>query len=207
FDLDSNLDGFCLIFTETYFVECLRTLPKEFVFRLFNPELLSPAVDIADDSDFLTYFQLLNLEYKNNRPFNKKVILESLFAILISKLEEVKQKQSTRELDDSKIVLFKRFTSLIEEHFSAQRSAQFYARELAITYKHLNVVCKEVINKTAKNVIDDFIILQAKRSLINSEIKSSELAYKLGFDDPTNFTKYFKKKTGLTPNSFKNNVK
>ena len=54
----------------------------------------------------------------------------------------------------------------------------------------------------SQKVIDDYIILQAKRNLINSSLKSTELAYKLGFEDPTNFTKYFKKNTGLTPNSF-----
>ena len=204
FELSGDLDGFCLIFTEAYFVECFRTLPSEFVFRLFNPELLSPVVNVEEESDFLTYFNLLNLEYNNGRPFNKKSILDSLFVILISKLEEIKQAQSTRKLDDSKIRLFKRFTSLIETNFSNERSAQFYATELAITYKHLNAISKEVINKTAKNVIDDFIILQAKRILINSEIKSSELSYRLGFEDLTNFTKYFKKKAGLTPKSFKN---
>ena len=204
FELSNDLDGFCLIFTEAYFVECFRALPSEFVFRLFNPELLSPVVSIPENSDFLTYFNLLNKEYHNERPFNKKSILDSLFVILISKLEEIKQQQSTRKIDDSKIKLFKRFTSLVESNFSQSRSAQHYASELAISYKHLNAICREVIHKTAKNVIDDFIILQAKRNLINSEIKSSELAYQLGFEDPTNFTKYFKNRVDLTPKQFKN---
>ncbi|MBI0400047.1 helix-turn-helix transcriptional regulator [Cyclobacterium marinum] len=55
--------------------------------------------------------------------------------------------------------------------------------------------------------MDDFIILQAKRNLINSTTNSAELAYKLGFEDPTNFTKYFKKNTGLTPKSFIKSLK
>ena len=67
----------------------------------------------------------------------------------------------------------------------------------------LNHICKEVIQKTAKQCIDDFIILEAKRNLINSGIKSTELTYQLGFTESTNFVKYFKKHTGLTPNQFK----
>ena len=98
--------------------------------------------------------------------------------------------------------LFKKFNSLIEQNIAKSRSADFYANELAITYKHLNLICKELVNKTAKNVIDDFLILKAKRNLINTTMKSNELAFKLGFEDPTNFTKYFKKHTGLTPKEF-----
>ena len=74
------------------------------------------------------------------------------------------------------------------------------------TYKHLNIVCKEVINKTAKQYIDEFVILEAKRNLVNSTIKSTELAYLMGFEESTNFVKYFKKHTGFTPNHFKKNM-
>lgn len=202
FDFSKNLNGFCIIFTEAYFVDCFANLSKDFVFRLFNPQLFSPILQIPKESDFNDYFKLLQKEYYNTAMFNQKNIINSLFTILISKAENIKQNQTIYIKDSSKISVFKKFTSLIEHNLSKSRNASFYAKELAITYKHLNSICKDLVNKTAKNVIDDYIILQAKRSLINSSIKSTELAYSLGFDDPTNFTKYFKKNTGLTPNSF-----
>ncbi|MCG1036688.1 AraC family transcriptional regulator [Polaribacter sargassicola] len=202
FDFSNNLKGFCIIFTEAYFVDCFANLSKDFVFRLFNPQLFSPILQIPKESDFNDYFKLLQKEYYNTAMFNQKNIINSLFTILISKAENIKQNQTIYIKDSSKISVFKKFTSLIEHNLSKSRNASFYANELAITYKHLNSICKDLVNKTAKNVIDDYIILQAKRSLINSSIKSTELAYSLGFDDPTNFTKYFKKNTGLTPNSF-----
>jgi AraC family transcriptional activator of pobA len=202
FDFSTNLKGFCLIFTEEFFVKCFSNLSKDFVFRLFNPELFSPILDIPTGSDFNTYFNLLMKEYNNPKILNKKNIIESLFTILISKAEDIKQIQTIKIKDSTKIRVFQKFTSLIEQRLTTSRSAAFYAKELAITYKHLNSICKELVNKTAKNVIDDLVILQAKRSLINSDIKSNELAFSLGFEDPTNFTKYFKKNTGLTPNEF-----
>ncbi|MGB2684580.1 MAG: helix-turn-helix domain-containing protein, partial [Olleya sp.] len=70
---------------------------------------------------------------------------------------------------------------------------------------HLNTICKATIAITAKQFIDQFVVLEAKRLLINSEIKSTELAYSLGFEESTNFVKYFKKHTGFTPNKFKKN--
>lgn len=202
FEFSENLKGFCLIFTEEYFVQCFSNVSNDFIFRLFNPQLFSPILQIPTNSDFENYFNLLKNEYENPNIFNHKTIIDSLFVLLISKAENIKQHQTFNIKHSSKVIIFQKFTSLIDKHLTKSRSAEFYANELAITYKHLNSICKELVNKTAKNVIDDYLILQAKRNLINLNIKSNELAYKLGFEDPTNFTKYFKKHTGLTPNSF-----
>lgn len=202
FEFSEKLKGFCLIFTEAYFVDSFSNLTDDFVFRLFNPDLFSPILQIPPNSDFLSYFNLLLKEYENANAFNHKIIINSLLSILFSKAESLKQNITFHISDSSKVILYQNFISLIEKNLSKSRNANFYAKELAISYKHLNAICKALINKTAKNVIDDLIILQAKRNLINSTTNSSELAYKLGFEDPTNFTKYFKKNTGLTPKSF-----
>ncbi|SFD42217.1 AraC family transcriptional regulator [Algibacter pectinivorans] len=202
FEFSNHLKGYCIIFTETYFVNSFTNLSDDFVFRLFNPELFSPILQIPQNSEFTTYFNLLYTEYKNSSTFNHKHIVNSLLTILISKAENLKQKQTFHITDTSKVALYQNFISLIEKQLTKSRSARYYAKELAITYKHLNKVCKTLVNKTAKNVIDDFVILQAKRSLINANLTSAQLAYNLGFEDPTNFTKYFKKNTGLTPKAF-----
>ncbi len=204
FQFSDHLKGFCIIFTEDFFISSFSHLPKDFIVRLFNPQLFSPILQIPAASDFINYFDLLRKEYDATEPTYQKTILNSLFVILLSKAELIKQNQTFHINDSGKINLFQRFTNLIKNNFTQTRSAAFYAKELAVTYKYLNTICKKLINKTAKNVIDDFIILQAKRNLINSDIKSTALAYKLGFEDPTNFTKYFKKSTGLTPKAFKN---
>ena len=207
FQFTDDLDGYCLIFTEDFFVRCFTNFPKDFVFRLFNPQLFSPLLTIPKNATFLQYVKILNEESKEDLTSNQKVVIESLFAVLVAKAEELKKHQTFHISDSSKTKTFMKFMKLLENHFSQNRSALFYANHLAITYKHLNTICHELVNKTAKTVISDYIILQAKRSLINSEIKSTELAYKLGFEDPTNFSKYFKKSTGLTPKEFKNEFK
>ncbi|MDT0559230.1 helix-turn-helix domain-containing protein [Ichthyenterobacterium sp. W332] len=207
FEFKSTLKGYCLVFSERFFVNSFAHLPNDFVFRLFNPQLFSPLIQIPEDSEFKTYFKLLQQEYNRKQIFNHKAIVESLFIILLSKAEQLKQHQTKHIKESSQLRLFQRFTRKLDDQFTFQRSAEYYAQELAVSYKHLNYVCKALINKTAKQVINDFIILQAKRNLINSNLKSSELAYKLGFEAPTNFTKYFKKYTGLTPNSFKKSIK
>ena len=207
FDFSSDLKGYCMVFTEEFFVDCFSNFSDSFVFKLFHPQLSSPIIPIPEESDFVLYFNLIRKELGVQKSFNKKEIIKSLLSILLSKVENIKQNQSKSSIDSSKLILFQKFTSLVENHYTESRNANFYAEKLAVTYKHLNSICKELMHKTAKSVIDDFIVLQAKRRLTSAEMKSTELAYDLGFEDPTNFTKYFKKQTGLTPISFVKSIK
>tara|TARA_R110002049_G_scaffold88627_9_gene223515 strand:- start:1309 stop:1845 length:537 start_codon:yes stop_codon:yes gene_type:complete len=172
--------------------------------RLFNSHFFSPKIQVPEDSNVAQYFELFYDEYSNETEiYNQENTYSALHSILFSKLERLKQYQTFHLKRSDKLNTFLNFKALLEDNFSNNRNADFYAKVLNMTYKHLNTICKYTINTTAKQFIDQFVVLEAKRLLINSEIKSTELAYSLGFEEPTNFVKCFKKHTGLTPNTFK----
>ncbi|WP_394749205.1 AraC family transcriptional regulator [Spongiimicrobium salis] len=204
FRFDPGVKGYIILFTERYFKEQLNKLPKNVIVRLFTPHLFTPLIQVPLASNVTSYFQFFHEEfYKKGGTFNKKNIIDALFTILFSKLEQLKQYQ-TQEIKESQLLqLFLKFQSLLKTDFTKSRNALFYAKEMHISYKHLNHICKESIGVTAKHYIDEFVILEAKRILVNSSMKSTEVSFFLGFEEPTNFVKYFKKFTGLTPNSFK----
>jgi AraC-like DNA-binding protein len=208
FRLNKDQRGYVLLFTEAYFKEQLNKLQGDTIVRLFSSHLFSPQIQLPESSNVAHYLDLLYQEfYKEDTAFNKKNIVDYLYHIVFSKLEAIKQDE-TRELKDSrKLRIFLDFKSLLEKHFHESRNADFYAEKLHMTYKHLNATCKDIIQTTAKQFIDHFIILESKRQLINTAVKSTELAYSMGFEDPGNFIKYFKKHTGLTPNGFKKSYK
>ncbi len=204
FKFNKNIKGFLILFSEHYFKSQLNKLPKNAVIRLFTSHLFSPKIQVPASSNVSDYINLFYDEfYKEKGGFNKPNIINSLYTVIFSKLEQLKKYQTFHIKESNKLELFLKFKTLLEQHFSKSRNADFYAKKLNMTYKHLNVICKEVVDITAKQFIDEFIILEAKRKLINSSIKSTELAYFLGFEEPTNFGKYFKKHTKLTPNNFK----
>ena len=204
FKFTEDLEGYILLFTENYLKKQVNSLPKNEIIRLFNSHLFSPIIQIPDDSIVKTYIELFYLEYSNfDEGHNQEQIYDSLYSIIFSKLEKLKEYQTFHIKRSEKLNLFLNFKTLLESNFNKCRNADFYAERLNITYKHLNTISKETISLTAKQFIDEFIILEAKRLLINSGIKSTELSYSLGFEEPTNFVKYFKKHTGFTPNQFK----
>ncbi|SFJ40905.1 helix-turn-helix domain-containing protein [Olleya namhaensis] len=204
FQFSDGLEGYIILFTEDYLKKQINTLPKNEVIRLFNAHLFSPIIQVPEDSNVSNYIQLFFQEYSNiQEDYNQENTYSALYSIIFSKLERLKQYQTFHLKRSDKLNSFLAFKSLLEIHFNTSRNADFYAKKLNITYKHLNSICKDLVTITAKQFIDAFVILEAKRLLINSEIKSTELAYSLGFEEPTNFVKYFKKHTGFTPNSFK----
>lgn len=208
FKFNKKVKGFIILFTDEYLKKQLNKLPKSEIIRLFNSQLFSSKIQISKASNVSNYIQLFFEEfYKEDQSFDKQTICNSLFTVIFTKLEALKQYQTLDIKDSKKLIDFLKFKNLVSNHFVESRNADFYAQKMNITYKHLNTICKDVINSTAKQFIDEFIILEAKRKLVNSIIKSTELSYSLGFEEPTNFVKYFKKLTGLTPNSFKNNYK
>ena len=75
-----------------------------------------------------------------------------------------------------------------------------------VSYKHLNEICKSVTGSTAKEVIDNLLILESKRHLAVSDISIKELSYEVGFDEPTNFVKYFKRHTQQSPAQFRKSL-
>ena len=204
FKFRENVKGYLILFSEDYFESQLNKLPKNAIIRLFTSHLFSPKIQVPLSSNVTNYLHLFYEEFYNDKgEFNKKNIIDSLYTVIFSKLEQLKQYQTFHLKESKKLESFLKFKSLLEQNYMKSRNADFYAKKMNITYKHLNIICKELVDVTAKKFIDEFIILEAKRKLINSAVKSTELAYSLGFEEPTNFVKYFKKYTGLTPNKFK----
>lgn len=204
FKFKPDSKGYIILFTKEYLKKQLNKLPSNEIMRFYNSHLFSPRTVIPDTSTIKNYFSLFFNEFTSEKEgFNKKKIYNALYTIIFSKLEQLKQYQTVHIKNSKNLEVFIEFKNLVEKHYTKNRNATYYADLLHITYKHLNTICKEIAHITAKQFIDEFIILEAKRKLINSSIKSSELAFSIGFNEPTNFVKYFKKHTGLTPNLFK----
>jgi AraC family transcriptional activator of pobA len=82
------------------------------------------------------------------------------------------------------------------------RKAALYARRLDYSPRTLNRATQETVGRTAKQYVDDRVVLEAKRLLAHSDITVAECASRTGFDDPANFSKFFRARTGLTPGTF-----
>jgi len=95
------------------------------------------------------------------------------------------------------------FYDLLNEHFIMQKGAGFYAEKLSLSKGHLTAMCREYTGHTAKEIIDQRIILEAKRLLLGSNSPIKEITYKLDFGTMSRFSIFFKAKTGYNPKDFR----
>ena len=98
----------------------------------------------------------------------------------------------------------RQFEELVEENFKEMKFAKDYASKLNISEKHLNRIVKNCLNKTSSSLIQERVILEAKRMLMHSELNVTEISVALGFNESSYFIRFFKKKTGVTPMGFLN---
>jgi AraC family transcriptional regulator, transcriptional activator of pobA len=99
------------------------------------------------------------------------------------------------------------FNKLLNTYYQEQKEVSFYAEKLNVSAKNLSEILKDSIGRTAKQAIDGFLLMEAKSLLSQTGLEIKEIVYWLGFEDPSYFTKYFKQRTGLTPNSYRQQMK
>jgi AraC family transcriptional regulator, transcriptional activator of pobA len=99
--------------------------------------------------------------------------------------------------------LLKSFQQLINQHYRSMRLPKEYAELLYITPNHLNALCRELLGKTAGDVIRERVLLEAKRLLTNAGMTILEIAYELNFKDNSYFTRFFRNYEGITPEEFR----
>ena len=97
------------------------------------------------------------------------------------------------------------FNRLVENNFIRHHDVASYASMLNITAKALNKRITKHSRVTPHNIIKKRIILEAKRLLIHTSLTVKEIAYKLGYDDPSYFIRFFSKQVQLAPQSFRSN--
>lgn len=95
------------------------------------------------------------------------------------------------------------FEDALEGEVSAGLSVTDVARGLGTTSRTLARACREVRAETPKRLLDRHLVLAAKRRLAVTTDTVEAVAYGLGFSEPTNFVKFFRRLTGLTPDGFR----
>ncbi|MBT34484.1 MAG: AraC family transcriptional regulator [Thalassobius sp.] len=156
--------------------------------------------------DFLNIVKQMIRESQQNGKHSQQ-ILNYYLHIFILKLGEFVQETIISETSkDNRYQLVNRFKKAVESNYKKAHLVKDYADLLDTDPIRLNKVCKKLTLKTAGEIITERIILEAKRQLAFSSLTNKEIAHFLNFEDPSYFSRVFRKKTGLTPTDFRNSM-
>jgi len=99
------------------------------------------------------------------------------------------------------------FMELMDNHIVTQKQVSQYSDLMNLSPYQLNEITKATVGKTASGLINDHIILEAKRYLLATTNQIKEIADQLGYEDASYFIRFFKKQTGYSPETFRHNHK
>ena len=132
-------------------------------------------------------------------------ILKSLLTIFMAKIERYGKHETVERLDTLRPShqLFIQFRRMVEKEYTRLHTVQEYADRLNVAIRTLHKSVNECSGRTPLALINERIILEAKRMVRYTNMMIKEIAIDLGYDDPSYFVKLFKRHTGFLPSDFR----
>lgn len=207
FDTVTNFEERIILFTDDFF--CKN--PNDITFLkstlLFNN--INGIINLSlneKNKELKKLFELMENEYEKQNDFAHSDLLRNyLHNFLLIAEREISKAGLNELIPSTNAEYFLNFRDLLEENFKKHRTVRFYSDNINISEKRLYLATKNLLNKTPKQLIDERMLLEAKRFLINRSINVKEIAFELGFEELTYFIKFFRKHTKQTPVEFRKN--
>ncbi len=201
-----NIEGYVIFFTEDFlFQNQVKFNDLSYTYP-YNSVLYEAKLSIGKEFDFFTNMaSMLYKEFNNASNDVATEITKNLLCVFILKAQQCSKKDHTLLKGKSEdVLLFTRFQKLLNKRIGSSRNAVYYCEKLNVSYQKLNEVSKRLTKLTVKAVIDDYTVLEAKRQLSQKIKNVTEVSSSLGFGETTNFSKFFKKRVGVSPKAFTN---
>ncbi len=216
YDLFESEDAYIIALSDRFLRENVNAeIFTEFPFLL--AEMASP--EKLSESDFeefsILYNQILT-EFNTNSSYKDKILGNLLTVMLLKIKEKFWSHYNPIEEGSRNSQIVKSFKQLLESELRKMThngqnenklQAQYLAEKLNLHPNYLNSVIKSKTGKTVNDWVSNQILIAAKSFLLDTSYSAKEIAYLLGFSEPTHFSRFFKKHTQLSPGAFRKSNK
>ena len=212
--LSNEKNGYICLFNEQYLSTELR---KEFkkLYELFKNSIY-PLIflDKEQYDTLIYYFNLMYNEYNGNFAY-KKELVENILRLIIYTAIKIQSALSPEDVGVQKRDrLVNNFIELLDSQFPVEspqngilyKTPAHFANQLHVHVNHLNHSLKAVLGKSTTQLINERIGVEAIALIQNSDWNISEIGSSLGFEYPQHFNVFFKRQTGSSPKSYRNQL-
>lgn len=207
--INNEAKGYIFSFSQEFLNGYLNENEVAKTIQMFNEMLISPKTQLTDRyfNQILVLIKHVEFEFlKISDDYSLKII-RSLLHVLVTIIHRIKSEGRNKVNLSKYLKEFIRFQNMLEEDYYKTKKVADYANKLGFSTKKLNTIVQLISNKSAKVFIDDTVVIKIKGLLLHSNHSIKEIAFKVGFKDPTNLYKYFKKFTNCTPEEFRKRYK
>ena len=150
------------------------------------------------------YFSLLTNITNDETTYIESTVTPHILTTIASAVNSIYESQPNEPVAENRQEeICRELLLLIVEHYTKERTAQFYAKQLEITPQHLSTTVKQVTGKTVIDLIADVVIMDAKAKLKSTDLSILEIGHSLNFRSSSFFSKYFKRHVGVSPIEYK----
>ncbi|WP_118972923.1 helix-turn-helix domain-containing protein [Taibaiella koreensis] len=171
---------------------------------LFNNIYIQPCITLSDrEVEVFTHLlKDINEETRQDPPSD--IVLRAYLQLFLAKASNIKVKlmegnSGAKEKDDS----MERFRQLLDQHYLTLHKPSDYAQLLAMSPNNFSKRCSRYFSKTPSQLIQERLVLEAKKQLHLTRKSIKEIAFALQFEDEFYFSRFFKKVTGVAPQTFR----
>ena len=193
-----------LLFTVDFIAE--MPLIKDISFVEKAKQYPTQQISSKDTADFISYFSLIERQNLNRQQKFADKVARGLIYSLCSELVSIYHLQETIKEDkpsSRQNEILNQFFLLLRAHTPHRREVSFYADKMCLTPKYLSTKIKKITKKSVFEWINSATIIKTKVLLKASDKSISQISEELSFPNPSFFSRFFKKHTGITPNEYR----
>lgn len=206
---DPHPTGYVILFTPEFLEK--NSIRKDFIgnLKLFHQSDETPPLPLSSAAISLlrTFADQMHASFNSDNELRFETIgaYLKLFLIECNNRCTLEPDTNTQQVEVGK-TLIKNFRDLVDEHYHEWHQVKNYAEALFVSPNYLNEVVKSSVHISAKEYIQNRLILEAKRMAVFTTKSIKEIGYDLGFDDPSHFSKFFKSNTRQSIVEFKESI-
>lgn len=213
FDANPGYRGILLHFNESFLIQENNEIEYFLKFNLFNNPYQQPSCCVNSRVNYSLdeYLRLIKHELAAKDEFGREELLRTYLKAFLIQVQrrknelEKNQDQSLFQVGEKRLQLV-RFVNLVDKNYKNGMTVTEYAKLLFVSARTLSDLTGQILGKSPSQMIQERIILEAQRMLLHSHLNINQIAFRLGFDDPSYFVKYFKKHTKTSPSEFRRSI-
>jgi AraC family transcriptional activator of pobA len=150
--------------------------------------------------------EMMDGEMKRESP--DYAVIRNLLITLLTMIESERRHLRPESLVvGNQNTTFKNFLNILEENFRRPEGVEYYAEQLFMSSRNLNIITKNILHQSVSEIIETRKLIEAKNLLVSTDKTVAEIGFELGYNEKSYFTSVFRRRAGITPTEFREEMR